>query len=133
MNLKRRSGDYAGASVSCIKRSNHPSFQLRLNHVAWHCKPLARQRDELVPPANAVFQRRQHLRPERFAVRTAHEQFHHGFIPFQVGQRRGRNGFAKLLGHHLRIGVADAKGNQRAHVAEHRLPDWFGQLVNVLM
>ena len=46
----------------------HPPLQLVLNYGARHGKPLARQCNELVPPANPVFQRRQHLRPERFLV-----------------------------------------------------------------
>ena len=58
----------------------HPSKQLRLNFLTSHGKPLTRQRNEFFPAAKSVFQRWQHLRPERFTVFTTHEQFHHGLI-----------------------------------------------------
>lgn len=111
----------------------HPAPQLRLNFRTRHGETLPRQRNELIPPPDSVFQRWQHLRPEWFAVGAADQQFHHGFILVHVGQRRRRNGFAKFLGHHFRIGVADAECNQCPDVSEHGLPDWFGKLVNVLV
>jgi len=127
------SGGLPGRIQICGRFMPHPPSELRLNFRTPHRKPPARQRDEFIFPANAVFQRRQHLRPERFAVGTTDQQFHHGFILVQVGQRRGRNGFAKFLRHHFRIGVAGAESHQCPDVAEHRLPDRFGQLVNVLV
>lgn len=54
-------------------------------------------------------------------------------MPFQIRQRHGQDGFAKFLRHHLRVRVADAKRDERAEVAEYRLPDRFGQLGNVLV
>jgi len=56
-----------GCSCSRIHRV-HPPLQLVLNDGARRGKALARQGDKLVPPSNAVFKRRQHLRPEWFLV-----------------------------------------------------------------
>lgn len=68
-----------------------------------------------------------------FTVGPGHEQFHHCLILVQVRQRRRRNGFAKFFRHHFRIGVADAESYQSPDVSEHRLPDRFGKLINVLV
>src|ERR1035437_2146182 len=103
-----------GAGICCV----HPTTQLVFNDGALDRKSFTGPGNELVLAASPVFQRREHSGAERLSVGSILQQLHDRLVTVKVGNGARREGVAELLFHYFRIGVSDAEGNERSHVAE---------------
>src|ERR1035441_5489735 len=111
----------------------HPPVQLVFNNGTPNRKSLTGSGNELFLAANPILQRRQHPGAERLPVGSIFQQFYDCLVTVKVGNDARREGVSEFLFHHLRIGVSDAKGDERSHIAEDGLTDRKWKLVNVLV
>src|ERR1035437_297741 len=101
----------------------HPAIELVFNNATSNRKSFTGSGNELFLAANPILQRRQHPGAERLLVGSILQQLNHHLVAVKVGNGARWEGVAEFLFHHLRIGVSDAKGDERSHIAENGLTD----------
>src|ERR1035437_3755196 len=111
----------------------HPAIQFAFYDCAPNRKSFTGSGNELFLVVNPILQRWQHPGAERLLVGSVLQQLYDRLVTVKVGNDACRKRVSEFLFHHLRIGVSDAKGDERSHIAENGLTDWKWKLVNVLV
>src|ERR1035437_6042380 len=122
----------AGRFGTGIRRI-HPPVKLVFNNGTPNRKSFTGSGNELFLAANPILQRRQHPGAERLPVGSILQQLYDRLVTVKVDNDACRKRVSEFLFHHLRIGVSDAKGDERSHIAENGLTDRKWKLVNVLV